>query len=124
MHHLDLGLYKYQLEFTKIIITRFIGSHINDEIDSRISTIPRHQNIKTFHNGIQSLSLLTADKYRSLIKIMVFVIDNLFEDNINIKNKELIEVYVKWNNMYILTRKESFSENDLIKLEVNIIIDK
>lgn len=58
------------------------------------------------------------------MKIMVFVIDNLFEDNINIKNKELIEVYVKWNNMYILTRKESFSENDLIKLEVNIIIDK
>jgi hypothetical protein len=58
------------------------------------------------------------------MKIMVFVIDNLFEDNINIKNKKLIKVYVKWNNMYILTRKESFSENDLIKLEVNIIIDK
>ena len=55
---------------------------------------------------------------------MIFVIDNLFEDNINIKNKELIEVYVKWNNIYILTKKESFSENDLINLKVNIIIDK
>ncbi|RHZ76691.1 hypothetical protein Glove_194g46 [Diversispora epigaea] len=37
---------------------------------------------------------------------MVFVVDDLL-------NKNLSEVYVKWNEMYLLSRQETFKESDL-----------
>jgi len=71
-----------------------------DEMDRRLAKIPRFTNLKIFKNGLQSISRLTANEYRDLMKVMVFVIDNLYNENINsienfITNTYLAKVYEK-----------------------------
>ncbi|RHZ90190.1 hypothetical protein Glove_5g65 [Diversispora epigaea] len=102
MHHLDLGLYHYQIEFTKELLSK----SLIDKFNRRIVEIPRHPGLKIFAGGLQSIARLTAFEFRDLMKVMVFVVDNLH-------NKDLSEVYVKWNEMYLLSRLETFKESDL-----------
>ncbi|RHZ47415.1 hypothetical protein Glove_581g6 [Diversispora epigaea] len=106
MHHLDLGLYRYQIEFTKKLLFEAEGRSLVDKMNWRITLIPRHSELKIFSGGLQSIALLTADNYRNIMKVMVFVVDDLL-------NKDLSEVYVKWNEMYLLSRQETFKESDL-----------
>ncbi|RHZ59866.1 hypothetical protein Glove_360g184 [Diversispora epigaea] len=98
MHHLDLGLYHYQIEFTKGIL----GRSSIDKMNERIGAIPRYPGLKIFSKGLQSIAQLTAN----LMKVMVFAVDGLLSN-------DLSEVYVKWNEMYILSRLEIFKESDL-----------
>jgi len=79
--------------------------------------------LKIFTNGLQAR--LTADEYRNLMKVMVFVVDNLYKENTKgvknfIKNKDLTQVYVTWNEMYAISRYEMFKESDLVKFKVRI----
>ncbi|RHZ73645.1 hypothetical protein Glove_230g170 [Diversispora epigaea] len=84
MHHLDLGLYHYQIEFTKELFSK---SSIN-KFNRRIAEIPRHTGLKIFTGGLQSIARLTANEFRDLMKVMVFVVNDLH-------NKDLSEVYMK-----------------------------
>ncbi|RHZ81770.1 hypothetical protein Glove_117g260 [Diversispora epigaea] len=84
MYHLDLGLFKYQIEFTMELLKK--KKSLN-KVNERIADIPRHSQLKVFKKGIQ-LSRLTVSEYRDMMKIMVFVIDNL-------QIEDLSEVYVK-----------------------------
>ncbi|RHZ82951.1 hypothetical protein Glove_102g75 [Diversispora epigaea] len=106
IHHLDLGLYHYQIEFTKGIL----GRSSIDKMNERIGAIPRYPGLKIFSKGLQSIVRLTASEHRDLMKAMVFVIDGLLSN-------DLSEVYVKWNEMYILSRLEIFKESDLEKFQ-------
>ncbi|RHZ50882.1 hypothetical protein Glove_490g20 [Diversispora epigaea] len=106
MHHLDLGLYHYQIEFTKGIL----GRSSIDKMNERIGAIPRYPGLKIFSKGLQSIARLTASEHRDLMKVMVFVVDGLLSDDFS-------EVYVKWNEMYILSRLEIFKESDLEKFQ-------
>jgi len=108
MHHLDLGLFKYQIEFTTELLKQ---RKLADDMNQRIAKIPRHSGLKVFKKGVQSLSRLTASEYRDMMKIMVFVVDGLH-------SKDLSEVYVKWNEMYLLSRLENFRESDLQDFQV------
>ncbi|RHZ80858.1 hypothetical protein Glove_131g28 [Diversispora epigaea] len=67
MHHLDLGLFKYQIEFTMELLKK--KKSLN-KVNERIANIPRHSQLKVFKKGIQ-LSRLTASEYRDMMKIMV-----------------------------------------------------
>lgn len=120
MHHLDLGLFKYQIEFTRTLLKDQFGNRLVDEMDRRLAKIPRFPGLKIFTHGIQSISILTASEYRDLMKVMVFVIDNLYDTKNFVKNKDLTELYVAWNEMYIISRYEVFKESDLIKFKVCI----
>ncbi|RHZ70570.1 hypothetical protein Glove_270g4 [Diversispora epigaea] len=102
MHHLDLGLFKYQIEFTMELLKK--KKSLN-KVNERIADIPRHSQLKVFKKGIQ-LSRLTASEYRDMMKIMVFMVDDL-------QIEDLSEVYMKWNEMYLLSRSEKFKESDL-----------
>jgi len=113
MHHLDLGLFKYQIEFTMELLKR---KKLLNKVNDRIADIPRHPQLKVFKKGIQ-LSRLTASEYRDMMKIMVFVVDDLPIENLS-------EVYVKWNEMYLLSRSENFKESDLENFQVKIIIQR
>jgi hypothetical protein len=98
MHHLDLGLFYYQIEYTREILKNQISNSIVDEIDRRLAMIPRFPGLKIFTNGLKSIARLTANEYRSLMKVMVFVIDNLYQENTrsvknSVKNKDLVELY-------------------------------
>ncbi|RHZ76078.1 hypothetical protein Glove_206g5 [Diversispora epigaea] len=79
--------------------------HHLDLVNERIADIPRHSQLKVFKKELQ-LSRLTASEYRDMMKIMVFVVDDL-------QIEDLSEVYVKWNEMYLLSRSEKFKESDL-----------
>ena len=77
MHHLDLRLFKYQINFTLDLLKEQYGASILDKIDNRLANIPRFPELKIFKNGIQALAGITANKYCNLMKIMIFVLDNL-----------------------------------------------
>ncbi|RHZ82165.1 hypothetical protein Glove_113g53 [Diversispora epigaea] len=122
MHHLDLGLFHYQIEFTQALLQKQDSSLVN-KIDNRLSKIPRFQKFQIFTNGLQSISRMTAKEYRILMKVMVFVVDNLYKENENnvenfVENKKLSEVYAKWNKMYMMSRSEIFTESDLENFRV------
>jgi hypothetical protein len=92
-------------------------------MDRRLAEIPRFTNLKIFKTGLQSIARLTANKYRNLMKVMIFVIDNLYKENTKkvknfIANKALVKLYEKWNNMYKISRYEIFKQSDLNKFEV------
>ncbi|RHZ78270.1 hypothetical protein Glove_166g127 [Diversispora epigaea] len=117
IYHLDLELFHYQIKFTQALLQKQDSSLIG-KIDDRLSKIPRFQKFQMFTNGLQSISRMTAKEYRILMKVMVFVVDNLYEENKNnvkdfIENRKLSEVYAKWNKMYMMSRSEIFTESDL-----------
>ena len=118
MHHLDLGLFHYQIEYTRELLRMQHDRSMVDELDRRLAAIPRFPGIKIFASGLQSISRLTANEYRNLMKVMIFVVDNLYDANINnienfINNKTLAKVYESWNKMYVMSRYEVFKESDL-----------
>ncbi|RHZ87044.1 hypothetical protein Glove_41g32 [Diversispora epigaea] len=109
MHHLDLGLFKYQIEFTMELLKK--KKSLN-KVNERIADIPRHSQLKVFKKGIQ-LSRLTASEYRDMMKIMVFVVDDL-------QIEDLSEVYVNnyfWSilnlNIYAATVPDRMHHLDL-----------
>ncbi|RHZ79380.1 hypothetical protein Glove_148g5 [Diversispora epigaea] len=107
MHHLDLGLYHYQIEFTKGIL----GRSSIDKMNERIGAIPRYPGLKIFSKGLQSIARLTTSEHRDLMKVMVFVVDGLLSN-------DLSEVYVKWNEMIpIFVHSTSVKESDLEKFQ-------
>ena len=74
------------------------GKSLVDELDCQLAVIPKFPEIKIFANGLQSISRLTANEYRNLMKIMIFVVDNLYDANINnienfTNNKTLVKLY-------------------------------
>jgi hypothetical protein len=100
------------------------GNILVNEIDRHLATIPRFPDLKIFSNGLQSIARLTAKEYQNLMKVMIFVIDNLYDDDDNtvenfVNNYDLVELYQCWNEMYILSRSEEFSESDLVKFNVS-----
>jgi len=116
MHHLDLGLFNYQITFTYDLLKDLYGASILDKIDNRLANMPRFSELKIFKKGIQSLSRITANEYRNLMKVMIFALDNLISDKT--LNKKLLKIYEDWNNMYIMSRYEEFTEEDLNNFEV------
>jgi hypothetical protein len=97
-----------------------------DELDCWLAAILRFPEIKIFTSGLQSISRLTANEYRNLMKIMIFVVDNLYDANINnienfTSNKNLVKLYESWNIMYMMSRYEVFKESDLEKFQVCIL---
>ncbi len=65
---------------------------------------------------------MIANEYWSLMKVMIFVVNNLYENNKTMKNfinnKNLMKLYESWNKIYILSKSEEFSESDLTKFQV------
>lgn len=126
MHHLDLGLFAYQITFTYDILKlqHGDGNILVNKIDRRLAAIPRFPDLKIYSNGLQSIARLTANEYRSLMKVMIFVVDNLYDENNDavenfVSNHDLTKLYQDWNEMYILSRLEEFSESDLVKFNVS-----
>ncbi|RIA88247.1 hypothetical protein C1645_826663 [Glomus cerebriforme] len=83
MHHLDLDLFCYQINFTcKILrLQHNNGNILVNKIDCRIAAISYFSDLKIFSNELQSITRLTANEYRSLMKVIIFVIDNLYDEN-------------------------------------------
>ncbi|PKC00574.1 hypothetical protein RhiirA5_427980 [Rhizophagus irregularis] len=64
------------------------------------------------------LNILTASDYRNIMKIALFALNEIFEGN-EITCKELCKLYAKFSKMYIMSRKEMYTEEDLKIFEVS-----
>jgi hypothetical protein len=56
---------------------------------------------------------------------MIFVIDNLYEDKDVenfVKNEDLAKLYEVWNEMYAISRFETFKKSNLVKFKVRILL--
>ena len=77
-----------------------LGGSAVQQIDERLAVIPRFQRLTQFPEGLKTLKLYTAGHYRTLMKVMVFVLDDLLHAE---KNNQLIDLYVQWNYMYMFS---------------------
>ncbi|CAB4382430.1 unnamed protein product [Rhizophagus irregularis] len=91
-----------------ILVIEPIMSVMSDGLDLRTDD----GNIKRF----------TADEFRAMMRQLVFVIDGIIPTlhktdytKKQAKNidKQLVQLYVDWNKMYIYSRKDKFTESDL-----------
>ena len=116
MHHIDLGLFKYQLEFTQEILKQVRGTNLQEKFDNHLRQISQFPGLKLF-SKLDQLKIITAADYRNVMKIAIFTIDEIFD---GIICSELCELYAKFNKMYILSRQDSYTEKELEKFEVII----
>ncbi len=123
MYHLDLSLFQWQIKFTLDFLKLQYGNKLVNELDHHLAMISCYSNLKVFSKGLQSITRLTASKYQNLMKIIIFVINNLYGKNDKmieyfINNNNFMKLYKCWNEMYILSRSKKFNEYDLVKFKV------
>ena len=127
MHHLDLGLFNYQIIYTREMLKDLCGQVAVNELDRHLATIPRFPGLKIFKNGLENIKRFTADEFRNMMKVFLFVIEGIvmkyYKASIEIRvakqyDKALVDVYYYWNKMYLFSRKEHFLESDLMEFKV------
>ena len=128
MHHLDLGLYKYQVEFTRDLLKDWCDTNAVIEFDNRLERIPRFPGLKLFKHGLGNIKRFTAAEFWAMMRQLVFVVDgiivslhnsNYTTNQAKSMDKNLVQLYVDWNKMYIFSRKDEFTESDLKTFKVN-----
>ena len=122
MHLLDLGIAKYLIEFTHELLQRKVGNKAVKDMDHKLCAIPRYPGLIILKNGLENISKFTANDYRNIMKVIIFVIDNLYDNykEGGIPCERLCDIFYKYLTMYIKLRQESFTDTELIELEVNI----
>ncbi|RHZ82969.1 hypothetical protein Glove_102g11 [Diversispora epigaea] len=91
---------KKRLRWTQGTLLQKQDSSLVSKIDNRLLKISQFQKFQMFTNRLQSIFRMTAKEYRILIKVIVFVVNNLYEENKNnikdfVENRKLLEVYAK-----------------------------
>jgi hypothetical protein len=127
MHHLDLGLFNYQVTYTRELLKEMCGQIAVDELDNRLARIPRFPGLKIFKNGLENIKRFTADEFRNMMKVFIFVIEGLIikyhkevisTNHAKRADEALVNVYYRWNKMYLYSRQEYFLESELDNFEV------
>ena len=108
MHHLDLGLFNYQVTFTREMLKTICGQVAVNELDERLAAIPRFLGLKIFKHGLGNIKRFTANEYRSMMKVFLFVVEGLVlkynaAKNAKKQDEMLVDVYYKWNKMYLFS---------------------
>jgi len=128
MHHLDLGLYKYQVEYTRELLKEWCGTDGVAEFDNRLGKILRFSGLKLFKHGLGNIKRFTADEFRAMMRQLVFIVDGIIitlhkpdytVNQAKYMDKQLVQLYVDWNKMYIFSRKDEFTESDLKTFKVS-----
>ena len=76
MHHVDLGLFKYQLEFIQEILKQVGGTGLQKIFDERLRQVSRFPGLKLL-SKLGQLKVITAADYRHIIKITIFILDEI-----------------------------------------------
>jgi len=68
-----------------------------------------------------------ADEFRNMMKVFLFVIEGIVvkchKETMRLNaakrcDEQLVDVYFRWNKMYLFSRKEYFLESDLEQFQV------
>ena len=118
MHLQEIRLFSYMLDYTRDLLMYQCGNRILSIMDNRLATITRFDGLRILKKGYQQGSKFTGGEMRDVMKIIIFVLDELYtiDDEINhqtnsdpppnISCKILIHYYVKFIKMYITSRKK------------------
>jgi len=87
MHMLNLRITKYLLEFTREYLQQRVNVKAVKDMDHRLCAIPRYPGLIIVKNGLENISKFTTNDYRNIMKVIIFVIDNLYE---NYKEREIL----------------------------------
>jgi len=118
MHMLDLGLFKYMLDYTKKLLNEQCGGWAVQTIEQRLTSIPRFHGLKIMKN-VSDMTRMTADELRNIMKVIVIVLDNLYQsEGEEVNNERLCGVFHKFLKMYLATREESFTSDSCDQLQV------
>ncbi|GBB90457.1 hypothetical protein RclHR1_17400001 [Rhizophagus clarus] len=122
MHLLDLGVTKYLIEFTHELLHQKVSNRAVKDMDHRLCAIPRYPGLIILKNRLENISKFTANDYRNIMKVIIFVIDNLYDDykEGGIPCKRLCNIFHKYLVMYMKLRQESFTDTELTELETLI----
>ena len=67
MHHLDLGLYKYQVKYTQELLKEWCGTDSVIEFNNQLEKIPCFPDFKLFKHGLGNIKQFTADEFRAMM---------------------------------------------------------
>ena len=111
MHTLDLELFKYMLEYTKMLLLEQYEKNMLTTIDKRLAAISRHPGLKIMKNGLD-ITRLIADDLHNIMKVIIFTLDDLYgnDSQYEINNTQLSNIYYKFNKMYLASHMEQLSE--------------
>ena len=114
MHLQKIGLFPYMLDYTRDMLMRQHENQILSIMDHQLATITRFNNLRILKKGYQQGAKFTGGEMRDVMKIIVFVLDELYMtdrqiDSDTISCKKLIQCYIKFIKMYITSRKDKFS---------------
>jgi len=120
---LDLSIMKYLLEFTREYLQQKVDAKAVKEMDHRLCEIPRYPDLIILKNGLENVSKFTANDYCNIMKVIIFIIDNLYEDykEGRIPCERLCSMFCLYLKMYMMLCQESFTDMELAELQVNII---
>ncbi|UZO27203.1 uncharacterized protein OCT59_019408 [Rhizophagus irregularis] len=130
MHHCDLGLFNYQVNFARNYIQLYCRKDGINEFDKHLAKIPRFPELKIFKSGLGNIARFTAAEFRNMMKQLVFVIDGLIvakrKSNLSLfqakqHDSKLVDLFVFWNRMYIFSRKDTFTDSELDNFQKMII---
>ena len=123
MHMLDLSITKYLLEFTHEYLQQKVDTKAVKEIDHRLCKILCYSGLIILKNSLENISKFTANNYCNIMKVIIFITDNLYKDykEGGIPCKRLCSMFCLYLKMYMMLRQESFTDMELAELQVNII---
>ena len=121
MHHIDLGLFKYQLDFTQQILKEVRDTELQQKFDRRLREIPHFSELKLF-NKLGKLKLMTAADHRNLMKIVLFAMDDIFDIWNQVTCIRLCKLFESFSKMYIMSRQVAYIETDLKNFEVILLV--
>ena len=104
MHILDFGITKYLIKFTRTYLQQKVNNKAVKEMDHRLYAISRYPGLIILKNGLENVLKFTANDYCNIMKVIIFVIDNLYE-NYNegeILCKSLCNIFYTYLKMYIV----------------------
>ncbi|RGB26279.1 hypothetical protein C1646_770629 [Rhizophagus diaphanus] len=121
MHLQEIGLFSYMLDYTRNMIAQQCGNQFLTKMDNRLGTITPYNNLRILSKGYQQGVKFTGAEMRDVMKIIVFVLDELYAIDNGISCIKLIKCYIKFIKMYKTSKKEKFNESELKSFEHEII---
>ncbi|CAG8763365.1 20055_t:CDS:1, partial [Rhizophagus irregularis] len=87
MHLQEIGLFPYMLDFTREMIMYQSGNQIITKMDVQLATITPFSGLRILRNGYQQGAKFTGAEMRDVMKIIIFVLDELYTNNDIIRHR-------------------------------------
>ena len=77
MHHLNLGLFNYQVTYIRKMLKDLYGQIVIDELNNHLAKIPRFPDLKIFKNGLENIKRFMADEFQNMMRVFFFIIEGI-----------------------------------------------